>query len=737
MNQKRRWILALKWATVVGLSFVLFIVAAGFVLYQTISIPSPNAAYQSQTTFVYYADGKNVALQIANQNRTELGYNQMPETIKRAVVAAEDRTFWTNNGIDMKGIIRAMLNNAAGGNTQGASTITQQYVKLLYLNQQRSYTRKIKEAILALKLQQSVSKQDILQGYLNAVYFGRSSYGIEAASMAYFGHHAAKLNIREAAMLASIINNPNYSDPYGGKDQKQFLTNRYDYVLDGLAGQGSITATEAAHFKKMGLPDTKPPSVNRNSLGGQRGFIKDLVEQELVPRGFNPELLESGGLRITTTLDQKAMEAAANGVSQERPDHCYYGAGDECTSDKNLHIGVAMVQPGTGNLLGFYAGQDYVQSQHNWAIVGGMAGSSVKPITLTAALNSGYSLKSTWDGNSPYYYPGATHDRSCIGNGTCVVNEGEEAGEADGHSYGSAITSVKALEQSVNTAFIDMTESIPDGPKTIFETALAMGLPPSTVDGAHPGIPSTTRDLSPDDRRITLGKAIISPINMANVYATIADGGERANVHVVQKVTDSKGTVLYEYKGNTTRAIPQDVADDVSYAMQDVVKQGTGRAALNLGRPAAGKTGTATAGDAKDSWVSSAWFSGFTPQVAVSVMYVRGVGNQRLNQWMPSYFGADYPTRTWTNITRSYLEGQPVEQFPPPANVSGTAPQSGHDYTPPPPPPPRPQPKPKPKPTATPKPTKTPKPTPTATSTASTPPKGGPKSSPSASLTIP
>ncbi|HZP15111.1 MAG TPA: biosynthetic peptidoglycan transglycosylase, partial [Nocardioides sp.] len=198
MHSKKRWLLALKWATVVSLSFVLFIVAAGFVMYETTSIPDANSAYESQASLVYYSDGQGIIGDYSNQYRISLTYNQMPVTIKDAVVAAEDRTFWTNNGIDLRGILRALINNASGDSLQGASTITQQYVKLVYLNSERSYTRKVKEAILALKLEQSISKQEILTRYLNAVYFGRGAYGIEAAAESYFGIHAAKLSVPQA-----------------------------------------------------------------------------------------------------------------------------------------------------------------------------------------------------------------------------------------------------------------------------------------------------------------------------------------------------------------------------------------------------------------------------------------------------------------------------------------------------------------------------------------------------------
>jgi membrane peptidoglycan carboxypeptidase len=234
------------------------------------------------------------------------------------------------------------------------------------------------------------------------------------------------------------------------------------------------------------------------------------------------------------------------------------------------------------------------------------------------------------------------------------------------------VSSVLALEQSINTAFVDMSTSMKNGPDKILSMANKMGIPPAEPDPHYPGMPSSTRDLEPD-ALITLGKARISAINMANTYATIANGGQRADVHVIDKVTLSDGTVKYQYKPHTTQAVDPDVNADVSYAMQQVVLHGTGANAQALGRPAAGKTGTAT--NNLDQ-VSSSWFVGFTPQMSTAVMYVRGDGDDQLdNNWLPpyngasGYFGAGYPTATWAAIMKQDLLGQPVEKFPPPANV--------------------------------------------------------------------
>lgn len=669
------WVL--KWGFLSAVALFLLLVVVLFIAYSRTKIPNPNKAFQTQTTFVYYSDGKTQLAKFADQNRISIPYSQMPTCMKQSVVAAENKTFWTDKGIDPKGILRALFNNAQGNSTQGASTITQQYVKILYLNQQRTYTRKIKEAFLALKLQRTETKQEILEGYLNTIYFGRGAYGIEAAAQAYFNRPAHNLSVPQCAVLASELNNPTLYNPTGGPDNLAALQSKYRSVLGAMASMHYITDQEAADDGAAlpAFPKQKVDSAN----GGQTGFVKSMALAELQKLGFSESQIQGGGLRITTTFQKGAMQNAEEAALKDRPSTSLNGSK---ITDKELHVAVASVAPGTGALVGFYAGQDFLKDQTNWAATTNVSvGSTFKPFTLATAIKAGFSLKSTFDGNSPYTFP----------DGTTVHNEGEQAGEANGHSYGAQINAIYALQQSVNTAFIDMSQSIPDGPNKILKTAEAMGVPPAKASQNDPGIPNVSSADLNANARITLGGAGISPINMANAFATIAAGGQRSNVHVIDKVLDRDGTVLYQFKDRPKQVVDQDIDRDVSYAMQQVVNGGTGKRALVLGRPAAGKTGTATCGPTDTQFVCSAWFVGFTPQLSTAVMYARGpYGRSQLDGWMPSYFGADYPTETWTDVMHADLSGQPVESFPPPAYVTGTAPASGHQptYAPPPPPPP-------------------------------------------------
>ncbi|MGH3412325.1 MAG: transglycosylase domain-containing protein [Marmoricola sp.] len=676
---EKGWRRVLRRVLVVCIVGVLVLGAIFFFAYERTTIPSPNAAYQSETSYVYYTGGKHKIGTFATQNRISVPLADVSDPMKNAMIAAEDRTFWTNHGIDPKGIIRAAFSDATGGQLQGASTITQQYVKLLYLTQQRTLSRKVKEAFLSLKIQQQQSKREILAGYLNTVYFGHGTYGVQAAAKHYFHESARKLRPGQAAMLSSIVNSPNYYDPYGAKAQRQALKQRYRYVLSGMVTMGNLSAAKERRLERH-LPHVKKQKAASNQYAGQHGFMLSMVKQRLLSLGFSEQQVDSGGLRVTTTLSRKAMRAEKHAVLQVRPQGL-----------KKLHVGTASVDTHTGALLGFYGGQNFMQSQLNWATATDSPGSAFKPFALAMALRNGWSLKDTFDGDSPYTFP----------DGTMVHNEGENEGVPNGTSYGSAVSLLTGLEESINTVYVDLTASTPNGPEKIKRTAIEMGIPPRK--GWQP------------NSRIALGIEPVSPVDLANAYSTIANRGREHDWFLIKKVTDAGGQVLYRHKTKTHRAISRAVAADVSYAMQNVASAGTGSAnasPADLGRPDAGKTGTAT-DDNGD--VITAWYGGFTPQVSTAVMYVRGNGRKSLDGYLPSYYGADYPAETWTAAMQGVMAGYPVKDFPPPAYVDGVAPQSGHaPYVPPPPPPTTQAPQPtQPPPTHQPKPTHKPKPKPT------------------------
>ena len=637
----------LKIVLVLGLVGVVIATGAFFALYNTIEIPDPNEDFETQTTRVFYSGSENELGQFATQNRESIDLEDMPADIKEAVVASENRTFWSDQGIDPRGILRAAFSNARGNATQGASTITQQYVKILYLTQERSLERKVKEAFMSLKLQRQLSKETILEGYLNTIYFGRGAYGVQAAALAFFDKPAADLTLRECAVLASVINNPTAFDPANGKDNRRALRERYDYTLQGMAEMGAATEDEAEKARRR-LPSF-PELAIESQYGGQRGHMLELVRDELLELGYSDDEIDGGGLRVTTTFTPDAMAAAEQGQAAQRPEGFDGGA---------LHVAVASVEVGTGALLGFYGGQDYLDSQINWSVAGGMAGSTFKAFADAAAIKDGFSLRDTFDGNSPIVLP----------DGTDFENQGNT-------SYGSAVSMTTATANSINTAFIDMTNSMEDGPQKIIDAANDLGIPGN--EGGNFGIPTKSIDLVPEIG-VPLGTVQVSPINMANAYASLANAGRRSDVHVIEKVVDRFGETDYDFKAAAKEVLDPDIAADVTYALSQVVQVGSGDAAQELERPVAGKTGTATNDKGQ---VSSSWFVGYTPQVSTAVMYVRGKGREQLDGWLPEFFGGSYPARTWTDVMERVMEGLPVEEFPEPAFVGGEEGDSEYEPT--------------------------------------------------------
>jgi membrane peptidoglycan carboxypeptidase len=630
----------LKWLLALFFLGLLAVVVAVYITYKMIDIPNPNSAFQAQTTTVYYSDGHHVLGQFALQNRQSIPLRQVPRYVRNAVISAENRSFRTDSGVDPKSILRAAWNNLHSDSTQGASTITQQYVKVLYLSQERTWQRKIKEAFLAVKIDNTLTKNQILEGYLNTIYFGRGAYGIQAAAQAYFRRDAEDLTVPEGAVLAAVLNSPGTLDPGVSEKYRKPLLARYRYVLSGMAQMGDLSRQRAHRYERH-LP--KFPTIKTvNAYGGQRGYLMNLVEQQLRAKGFSEEDINGGGLSVTTTLDWHDMRAAVAAVKRVRPDGL-----------NQLHVAVASVEPGTGALRAMIGGANYLgkskQSTINWALTGGQPGSAFKPFALAAGLKNGFRLTDTFDGNSPYTFP----------DGSTVQNEGESSGYPSGFSYGS-VSLTEATSESINTAYVDMTEQMRNGPQKIVDAAAAAGIPRSST-GLQP------------NAVVALGTATIPTVEMAEGYATFAAQGEHANWYVLQRITDASG-VRYEHRETSTRAFSPALTSNVTYALQQVIKAGTGQNALALGRPAAGKTGTATANFKGTERVSSSWFVGYTPQLSTAVMYVRGDGNDPLDGYLNPFFGANYPTQTWTAYMKKALAGQPVVRFPPPAHLVSAQP---------------------------------------------------------------
>jgi membrane peptidoglycan carboxypeptidase len=596
-------------------------VCAGFVaLYLMIDVPQPNDLATAETSVVYYDDGKDVIGRYAEVNREIVSLDQIPEHVQLAVLAAEDRGFYENEGISPAGIVRALWNNITGGETQGASTITQQYARNAYLTQEQTITRKIKEAILAIKLSRSQTKDSVLEDYLNTIYFGRGAYGIQAASQAYFGKDVEDLTVAEGAVLAAVVRAPTSYDPAEGRAAREALDARvFNYVIPGMVEKGWLDQAKADKIHK--LPKIKDPEA-LNNYHGQTGYLLDMVRDELKHLGFSKEEIDAGGLRVTTTFDQQAQDAAQTAATEGFPP----------APNNGVKMGLASIDPASGAVRAIYGGKNWEKSQYNYATGPIPVGSTMKAFTVAAALQNGFTLASTFNGDSPFYIDGDPKP---------VYNQGDA-------SYGSAISLEYATEQSVNTAFVDLTEQM--GPEQVAKAAEKAGLSTTHLDASGP--------------RVTLGSANYSPLAMASAYGTFADQGVQHQAYTVQEVTQADGTVLYDAKESGdpgARTFPQDIANEVTYDLTQVVTSGTGATASNLGRPAAGKTG--------NSEGLTAWFIGYTPQLVTSVAFHRELGKDKLAPLnyvagMPVFTGAGYPTSIWTAYMTAALQGEPIAYFP-------------------------------------------------------------------------
>ncbi len=592
--------------------------------YFTVSIPNPNAYVNSQSTIIEYSNGTEIG-RIGAQNRTIVPLANIPLNVRRAVLAAEDRSFYSEHAFSITGIGRAILNNLRGGALQGGSTITQQYAKTAFLTPDRKIQRKIKELVIAIKLEQQLSKDQILENYLNTIYMGRGSYGVETAAQQYFNRDVTQLNLSQAAVLASILRSPGYYDPSYSAANAQRLHDRFAYVIQGMLGANWITKEQAANAK---FP-TISPRVTSGSLSGPKGYIIARAQQELNNLGFSDAQLLVGGLVIKTTLDEKAQQSAVDAVNKQTPRKV----------PSNLHVGLVAIQPGTGEIVAMYGGKDYVVRQLNDATQSiALAGSTFKPFALIAALEKGIPLTSVWDGRSPQTFDDA-------GKPYPVSNYGNE--------QFPVVTLLRATANSVNTVYVPLGINV--GPNAVVDAARRAGIPQSVAMMPTPSV--------------VLGVASPHVIDVAGAFATFAAQGIYAKPFMVNEVLGANKGVLYQAKPQGQEVFSRDVMADLTYALTQVVRNGTATyGTAGLGRPAAGKTGTSEQN-------ASAWFSGYTPQLAASVAFFRDNASQSLNGigGLNSVTGGTFPAKVWTAFMKGALSGQPKLDFPKPVHIGGMA----------------------------------------------------------------
>ena len=611
---------------IAGFGFVFGVFAFAFA-YFTVSIPDPNAYVNSQSTIIQYADGSEIG-RIGSENRTVVTLAEIPLTVRNAVMAAEDRNFYTNKAFSITGLAQAVFDNVITlGKGRGGSTITQQYAKTAFLTPERSIIRKVKELVIAIKLENQFSKDQIFENYLNTIYFGRGSYGVQTASQVYFGTTVDKLNVSQAAVLASILRSPGLYDPGFKKENLPRLESRFKYVIDGMVEEKWLTKEQA---DKLKFPVINP-RVTSGALAGPKGYVISWVERELNSLGFTDEQLMVGGYIIKTTLVKEAQEAAVAAVNKEAP----------TKAPENLHIGLISIKPGTGEILAMYGGKDYLKYQFNAATQGiASGGSSFKPFALIAALEAGIPLTSVWNGDSPKVYDDG------IGRPYVVNNYG-------GEEWGN-ISLLKATEHSVNTIYVPL--GIKAGVDKVVDVARRAGIPNAVEMIASPSV--------------TLGSSSPHVIDLANAYATFAAQGVYAKPFIINEVQGPNKGILYQGRIQAQEVFSKEVMADLTYALYRVTVAGTGGiVGSRLGRPSAGKTGTSN-----DN--AAAWYNGYTPEVAASVAFYRDDATQSLNGigGLTSVTGGSFPARIWAAYVKAYLGKAPIQQFPEPSNIGGTDP---------------------------------------------------------------
>ncbi|HEY0498942.1 MAG TPA: transglycosylase domain-containing protein [Kutzneria sp.] len=660
LRKKRIWRRVRRGAYVLAAVGFVGPVVAFIITYFMVEPPSPQQVLnQQQTMTIYYADGSVMATlgPSTGGDRTILPIDKIPTIVQHAVEAAEDETFETNSGFDVKGIGRAVLSQLKGGGG-GGSGITQQYVKKATGNEDHTLTRKWTELVKAIKMSQQQDKPQILAAYLNTVYFGRGAYGIQAAAQAYFGKNIDQVDPSEAAFLAGCINVP------GNNEDPTWTNQRWTYTMGRMVANGWISAADRAKYPTQPKPK---PNESEGALDGPTTFVVRQIKTEAsLPdfAGIQEADLEKMGAQIHTTIDKKAMDQAVKANQTVM-------AKDKQNS-KSIASALVSIDPKTGGIVAWYGGDDPKAFSFDMADTPNQPGSSFKPYVFMAGMqaNSSIGLNSLYNGKS-----GQTFGKD---NGQPIT-----INNSDGEECPSNPCSVKqAMTLSINTVFYKMTDDI--GPTAVQNAAFDAGVAKTQV------IAGKTEDAlggkSPYDG-IALGQYEVRPRDQAQGYATLANNGMYIPSHFITSIKDSNGNTQYDAAANphltpvqafdkTNSTHNAQLARNVTESMLDVAKSSCADPAhtqcANIGtRPVASKTGTAQYKDTNDN--ANAWMVGYTPQIVTAVW----VGNNNgyapirgyyLNHIGPpqnyAIYGREEPAYIWKNYMSAYLQDKPVEQFP-------------------------------------------------------------------------
>ncbi|MEU6081475.1 transglycosylase domain-containing protein [Streptomyces sp. NPDC047108] len=631
-------------------------IGAFMALYFYVDVPgSANPLAQAQSNTYRYSDGTVIARR-GEVNRESVKLTKVPLDVQHAFVAAENKTFYSDSGVDVKGTARGLINTVTGKGKQGGSTITQQYVKNYFLSQEQTVTRKAKELIISLKVDQRKSKDEILEGYLNTSYFGRGAYGIQAAARAYYGVDSQDLTAPQGAYLAALLQAPNQYDWTNAKSDASVRTRvlqRWNYVLDNMVDMDWMDRgkRDGVKFPEPVAPKPAP------GLEGQAGYLVQAAKNELLASGVDQTELEAGGgWDITLNIDRKKQRSLEKAVKTSLLKDLDPG---KRKADRHVQPGAASVDPKNGRVLALYGGQDFVKHQISNATRNDyQAASTFKPLVLAAALEQ---KAKTQDGipiaaNTMY---DGTSKRPVKGSPTPFAPPNE-----DDVDYGP-VTVQRAMNKSINSVFAQMGVDV--GLQEVKDTAAGLGM--NDKAGGFVVRPS-----------MSLGVMGASPLDMAGVYATLDNHGKKVTPRVVKSAErgDEKADLP---EPEQEQVVDRATADTVTSVLTGVVEDGTGSAARSAGLKIAGKTGTSD--DNK-----SAWFTGYTPDLVTSVgLFGESKGGRHVTLKGTGgggrVDGGSYPAKVWAAYTTGALQGKDPVKFdldtdqgaaitPPPSVPSGT-----------------------------------------------------------------
>ena len=598
----------------------------------------------AQRSYMYAADGSVLAVLREEENRQSVPLDTVPQHVVSAILAVEDAGFWVHDGFDVRGMLRAFRANVEeGGISQGGSTITQQLIKLDVLGNEQTLDRKIEEVVLASRLEKTMSKEEILERYVNSVYFGNHSYGIQAAAETYFGVNARDLNPGQGALLAGLIRNPVSYNPIRFPER---AAARLDIALERLVDVRALTEAEAAVWKQA----TPIPTAVHNVLPRANDYFASAVEQQLLADerlGRTPEerfnAVYFGGLKVHTTYSPQAQAQAQAARDQNLPlVNGVFPAGTDPATGKPRYGSAAVVSvvPQTGAIPYMVGGPGFQNYKYNLVTQNKrQTGSSFKTFVLATAMERGFSPEDQIDGTGPCLFDNP--------NGEPDPYEAENFG---GSTRGVGTLTTQTLG-SVNCAYVRL--------------GLIVGLNNVVKMAERLGVRSAAEDGLAANQSLPLGSAGVTPLDMASAYATLANDGVYNPPYIIQKVEDRNGNLIFQHQPAPKPMVSPQTARLVTAILRQNVTGGTGTAAsLGTGQPAAGKTGTHTGS-------YDAWFVGYTPQLATAV-WVGGLGAQfTIRLGGAGITGGSYPARIWGDFMRAWHTGQPIQQFAGPQAVAG------------------------------------------------------------------